>query len=253
MVDRSMPPAPIEAPPPQFRAPVDPQGNGDPRNDVLSDPRAMTILTTEHWSLMAARGLVYNEAFARAGMFLAFLSATLVAMGLVATATGFSDAFLTVAAVVLALNLFVGLASLARIAAASGEDIKYLQGMNRLRHAYHEMAPELQRYFITSHFDDAASVLAFYGPAAASPIRSMLHGLTTTPGMVGAICSAVAGALAAVIAVLLTHDPVIAAAAGIVGFLAMFVILIAWMISQVRAGFLSLRAIFPRTDWDDDD
>ena len=87
MVDRSMPQAPFEVPPPQLRAPVDPQGDADPRNDALADPRALTILNTEHWSLMSARGLVYNEAFARAGMFLAFLSATLVAMGLVATAT----------------------------------------------------------------------------------------------------------------------------------------------------------------------
>ena len=95
----------------------------------LGDPRALAILTTEQWSLLSARSLVYNEAFARGGMFLAFLSATLVALGLVATATGFSDGFLTVAAVVLALDLFVGLASLGRISGASAEDIRYLQAM----------------------------------------------------------------------------------------------------------------------------
>lgn len=253
MVDRSVSQAPFEAPLPPQRPRVDPQGDDDPRNDALSDPRALTILNTEHWSLMSARGLVYNEAFARAGMFLAFLSATLVAMGLVATATGFSDGFLSVAAVVLALDLFVGLASLARIGSASAEDIKYLQGMNRLRHAYHEMVPDLQRYFITSHFDDAASVLAFYGPAAGSPVRSLLHGLTTTPGMLSVICAAVAGALGAVVTILLTHAPTTAAAVGILAFLLLFFALTAWMIVNVRRGFLSLRAIFPRTDWSDDD
>ena len=153
----------------------------------------------------------------------------------------------------LALNLFVGLASLFRISAASGEDIRYLQGMNRLRHAYHEMVPELQRYFITSHFDDVASVLAFYGPAAASPIRSLLHGLTTTPGMLGVICAAVAGALGAVVTILLTHVATTAAAVGIVAFLGVFVALTAWSIIGVRRYFRSLRAIFPRTDWNDDD
>jgi hypothetical protein len=30
----------------------------------LGDPRPLTILTTEHWSLLTARSLVYNEAFA---------------------------------------------------------------------------------------------------------------------------------------------------------------------------------------------
>ena len=59
-------------------------GAGDP--SPVDDPRALTILTTEHWSLLSARSLVYNEAFARAGMFLSFLAATLVALGLMATA-----------------------------------------------------------------------------------------------------------------------------------------------------------------------
>jgi hypothetical protein len=120
----------------------------------IDDPRALQILTTEHWSLLTARSLVYNEAFARAGMFLAFLSATLFALGLISTATGFSDGFLAIAAVILALDLFVGLATLGRIVAASAEDIRYLQGMNRLRHAYFEIVPGLDPYFITSHHDD---------------------------------------------------------------------------------------------------
>ena len=83
-------------------------------------------------------------------MFLALLSASLLVLGLIATATGFSDAFLVVAALILALDLFVGLATLGRIAGASNEDLRYLQGMNRLRHAYHEMVPGLEPYFITS-------------------------------------------------------------------------------------------------------
>src|SRR4026207_2528667 len=57
-------------------------------NDGLDAPRALTILTTEHWGLLTARSLVYNEAFARAGMFLAFLSATLGVLGLISAAAG---------------------------------------------------------------------------------------------------------------------------------------------------------------------
>ena len=101
-------------------------------------------------------------------MFLALLSASLLVLGLIATATGFSDAFLIVAALILALDIFVGLATLGRISGASNEDLRYLQGMNRLRHAYHEMVPGLEPYFITSHYDDFASVAAFYGPVETS-------------------------------------------------------------------------------------
>jgi len=238
---------PVEAPPTSgaSRA-TGASGASGAGGEPFDDPRTLTILTTEHWSLMSARSLVYNEAFARAGMFLAFLSATLVAMGLVATATGFSDGFLIVAAIVLALNLFVGLASLGRIAAASSEDIRYLQGMNRLRHAYHEMVPGLDRYFISSHHDDIVSVVAFYGPSNSGTLRNVIHGLTTTPGMIGVICCAVAGALGAVIALRLTHDPVVGATAGLVAFFAVFVALNAVMIASIGRTMRELRAMFPR-------
>jgi hypothetical protein len=222
--------------------------SGPPGAGHIDDPRALTILTTEHWSLLSARSLVYNEAFARAGMFLAFLSATLVALGLVATATGFSDEFLLVSAVILALNLFVGLASLGRIAGASAEDIRCLQGMNRLRHGYHDLVPGLEPYFVTSKYDDVASVLSLYGVLDAGPVRSVIHGLTTTPGMVGVICSAVGGALCAVIAVLVTRDTLTAAVSGGIGFLVLFIALSAVMIAQVRRDTLGLAAIFPRPD-----
>ena len=48
--------------------------DGDPRDLrlPLPDGAALQILTTEHWSLLTARSLVYNETFARGGMFLAF-------------------------------------------------------------------------------------------------------------------------------------------------------------------------------------
>jgi hypothetical protein len=217
-----------------------------PGSGPLGDPRALTILTTEHWSLLSARALVYNEAFARAGMFLAFLSATLVALGLIATATGFSDGFLAVAAVVLALDLFVGFASLGRISGASNEDIRYLQAMNRIRHAYHEMVPGLERYFVTSHYDDARSVVGLYGPEIVGTVGGLVHGFTTTPGMLGVICSAVGGALAAVVTMLLTHVPGTAGLAGGAAFAIVFVLQVASSQRRVSRFFGSLEAMFPR-------
>ena len=54
----------------------------------LADPRALQILSTEHWSLLTARSLVYNESFSRGAMFLTFLSASLVALGFIYQAHG---------------------------------------------------------------------------------------------------------------------------------------------------------------------
>jgi hypothetical protein len=192
--------------------------NGQSPPVAIDDPRALQILTTEHWSLLTARSLVYNETFARGGMFLAFLSASMLVLGLISTATGFSDAFLSLAAVLLALDLFVGLASLGRMLGAGDEDIRSLQAMNRLRHAYHEMVPGLEPYFSTSHHDDFDSVLMQYGPVTISKTRQMAHGFTTMPGMVSVICSAVTGGLVGVLAFLATHQALIAGIAGVLAF-----------------------------------
>ena len=81
------------------------------------------------------------------------------------------------------------------------EEFSALQAMNRIRHAYLEMVPSLERYFSTSHYDDVASVLSTYGARRArarSPTSS--HGLTTMPGMIGVLDAALAGAVAAAIA-----------------------------------------------------
>ena len=221
MEERFFPAAAAEARP---IGSADAPANDDPERGSIDDPRALQILSTEHWSLLTARSLVYNETFSRGGMFLAILSASLLVLGLIATATGFSEAFLMVAALILGLDLFVGFATLGRIAAASNEDLRYLQGMNRLRHAYHEMVPGLEPYFITSGYDDFNSVAGHYGPTDASALRGLVHGLTTMPGMIGTICCAVAAVLAAVLVLLATHDAMLAGAVAVSAFLVLFAV-----------------------------
>jgi len=242
MEDRFVPAAPAEA------RPIDTRG-GDDRGGstalAIDDPRALQILTTEHWSLLTARSLVYNEAFARGGMFLTFLSATLLVLGLISTATGFSDSFLSVAAILLTLDLFIGLASLGRINGASNRDLRYLQGMNRLRHAYHEMVPDLDPYFITGHHDDMRSVLEHYGPTNMSEVRGILHGLTTMAGMIAMICNAVAGGLLAILVLLATHDPGVAGIAGLFSFILSLVIGIVISMREIKRFLSSFEARFP--------
>ena len=193
----------------------------------LADPRALTILTTEHWSLLTSRSLVYNEAFSRAGMFLTFLSASLVALGFVYQGAGKGPDFAPIATAVLGLDLLVGLATLGRILTAGDEEYRALQGMNRLRHAYLEIAPDLEPYFVASRHDDFAGVMAAYGapPHAAGRLRPVLHGLTTTGGMVGLIVAAVGGALGATVMLAMGLDTRAALVAGLVaGLVALAVI-----------------------------
>jgi Na+-transporting methylmalonyl-CoA/oxaloacetate decarboxylase gamma subunit len=191
---------------------------GPPRG--LDDPRALQILSTEHWSLLSARSLVYNEAFARAGMFLTFLSATLVALGLISNGMRLGSAeFLLVAAVVLGVDLFVGVATMGRVATATNEDVRYLQGMNRIRHAYHEIVPGLEPYFIAGKYDDIRGVFVVYGEAEeiGGP-AGILHGFTTVIGMIGVICSAVAATLVGVVLLLVGASGLVAGVGAVLGF-----------------------------------
>jgi hypothetical protein len=239
MEERTIP-VPTERP---IRAPE--AGGGSDRSP-LDDPRALTILTTEHWSLLSARSLVYNEAFSRAGMFLTFLSATLVALGLVSNAMAPERPFLVVAAVVLAVDLFVGLATMGRVQTATDEDVRYVQGMNRIRHAYHEVVPGLDRYFIAGKHDDIRGVFEVYGAANdITSISGILHGFTTVIGMIGVISSAVAGALSTVILLLLGVDPAMAGLGGVVVFgVGVWGAILA--INRSIAGFASrMNPIFP--------
>ncbi len=83
----------------------DPTPPGPPH---LADPRALQILSTEHWSLLTARSLVYNETFTRGGMFLTLLSASLVALGFAYQGSGGGGDFPLIVVAVLTLDLFVG-------------------------------------------------------------------------------------------------------------------------------------------------
>ena len=212
----------------------------------MDDPRALTILTTEHWSLLSARSLVYNEAFSRAGMFLSFLAATLVALGLMSGAMGFSNEFIGISALVLGLDLFIGLATMGRVATATSEDIRFLQGMNRLRYAYHETVPGLEPYFITGRYDDVLGVFAKYGvDVQVMTWRSVVHGFTTVIGMLGVINAALTGVVAACLAILAIGEGIQAVAIGVGAFLIVLVISVGVSARVIAATVAGLNPRFP--------
>jgi hypothetical protein len=168
----------------------------------LDDPRAIQILSTEHWSQLSARSLAYNEAFVRGGMFLTFLSMSFVALALLAQGMSFGDNFLTVAAIVLAFDLVIGLTTYGRISAANVDDLRALHGMARIRHGYTEVAPILEPYFTAPTHDDIDSVLLSYGKLPESTFGQLAYAITTSGGMIGLIVSMVGGVLAGVLALM---------------------------------------------------
>jgi hypothetical protein len=133
----------------------------------------LQILTTEHWSLLSTRALSWNETSSRTAAFLAALSGAVVALALVAQATAFGDGFVTFALLILPVVLFIGVTTFFRLVEINHEDVRWVIGMNLLRHAYLEAAPELRPYFITGWHDDEAGIMATFaaraGPGAFCP------------------------------------------------------------------------------------
>jgi hypothetical protein len=156
----------------------------------------LQILSTEHWSLLASRSLAWNESFSRAGMYLSTLSGSLVALGLIGSVDGFKDAFYVVALVVLPVVLFVGIGTFLRMSATNYHDAITVFGMNRIRGAYLEIAPELAPYFVMGVHDDPTGIGITMAVPPGTP--AVVHLIAGTPTLVTVLNGVVAGAIAAV-------------------------------------------------------
>src|SRR6267142_2792431 len=180
-------------------APTPRMGDVTPTEGASAAMR-LQILSTEHWSLLASRSLAWNESFSRAGMFLTTLTGAIVALALVAQASAFGDGFTLFALVILPIVLFIGVATYMRLGVANYHEAMCVIGMNRIRAAYLELAPDLERYFVMSANDDARGIGITMGVppgGAAAWVGQMVAG---TPTVVMVLNAVLAGVIAAVAA-----------------------------------------------------
>ncbi len=211
----------------------------------LDDPRAIQMMSTEHWSLLSSRSLAYNEAFVRGGMFLTFLSMSFVALALLSQGMSFGGDFLTVTAVILGFDIVIGLTTYGRIVGANVDDLRAMHGMARIRHGYTEVAPVLEPYFTSPTNDDFDSVIAGYGTVPTGGFGSLVYGLTTSGGMIGLIVGMVGGVLAGVIALILGLGGGAAVWIGVVGTIVVVGILAALTMGSVAKHQSELTVRFP--------
>jgi hypothetical protein len=176
-----------------------------------------------------------------------------VALALAAQVAGFGSAFVAFALVVLPFVELVGVATFARLGEADREDLQSIQGMNRIRHAYLEIAPVLERYLVAGRSDDLPAVLAAYGmgPRSMSSVRGRLHhAFVMTQGMVGLINAMVAGVFGFLLATFLGAAAAEAVAAGafaVALMVAVQVVVAGWVHRRLRE---QLTVHFPSV-WDD--
>lgn len=210
----------------------------------VTDAIRLQILSTEHWSLLATRSMSWSESFSRTSMFLSALTGSVVALALVAQAMP-GEGFTVFALLLLPVVLFLGLATYARLCAINVEDAHWVVGMNRIRHAYIEMAPELEDYFISGVTDDPEGVMKTF--AATLGPGNTLHAFVTTPGMVAVINAVLAGVLVGIIAGFVLNNLTISIIIGIVGFVITLLVLLRYGVTSWERYLAKTKPKFARS------
>lgn len=122
-------------------------------------PQILQIMNTEHYNLQAARAVATSEAISRSTLFLSTVSTTLVALALIGQLSRLGTAFFVFALLLFPSLFFLGLVSLERAILTTIEDNICLRGINRIRHLYVELVPQVQDYFLLSTHDDPLTYL----------------------------------------------------------------------------------------------
>jgi hypothetical protein len=168
------------------------------------------MLATEHWSLLASRSTTQSEVLTRIAIFLTLVSAGLVTLGVLGNATEFRGWFGVAALGVLFLLVLLGVITQLRVFNTATEDLAYVLAMNRLRGAYVDLDPGVERYFLMGTTDDDPGMRRTYFPFAdrdrsqvfASSMMLILFVNTTLVGLlVGTLIYALSGSVGWSIAV----------------------------------------------------
>lgn len=167
-----------------------------PAGEVPASVRAQ-ILATEHWSLLATRGVTWAEVMSRITIHLTVSSASLVVLALVVQAAGFGTAFDVMAVGLAAAILLLGTLTAIRVHNASTDDAAMIIGMNRLRAAYAEMDPSITKFLVTGLHDDLAGISRTY--AMGFPRSTLSHVMGSTAFFMAMVNAIVAGTLGALV------------------------------------------------------
>jgi hypothetical protein len=198
----------------------------------------LTIMSTEHFTLQGARSAAISDANGRTSFFLSTLSAGVVALAFMAQVAQNGSGFTILALIVLPTLLVIGLASFERLLQLGIENIRLVVAINRVRHYYLEIAPELRPHFTLSDRDDPVGVLSSLGSVRGG-IRA-LDLFVTNAGLVAIIDAIVSGVVGTLVASTIQGDVALSA---IVGILTGSIVLGLLTLYLARSWRASIRAI----------
>lgn len=157
----------------------------------------MSALTTEHYTLQAARSATVVEANGRSLLFLSAVSGATVALALVAQLDRPGQTFLIFALSILPALLALGLTSYARLADLAVHDAYYARGVGRIRSFYFTIDPLARQYWLLSAGDDPNAVMRQAGQRH-SRWHHLSHAATSVAAVTAVIGGLFVGLLAAV-------------------------------------------------------
>ena len=190
----------------------------------MPTPVRAQLLATEHWSLLATRGMTWSEVISRITVHLTVSSAALVVLALATQATGFGVAFHVLSIGLTSAILVLGTLTGVRVHNASKEDAALVLAMNRLRAGYVTLDPGIAEYLMTSQYDDQAGLMMTY--TMGLPRSAVNHVIGSTSMFIHIVNAIVAGALGALIADAAGGAALATSLAGVVagvGYLALIV------------------------------
>jgi hypothetical protein len=180
--------------------------------------RLIPMMTTEHFTLETGRGNTIAETNGRVTMLLGTISSTLIALAFIGQISRLGTAFYLFSLVLFPSLFLLGLFTFERVMQSGIEDAIYARGINRIRHFYVEVAPQMAPYFVLSTHDDSRGTMlqmGIVGPAEQRIFQSFL----STSGMVAVVNSIIAGVFAGLLLGALFSPPlVIPTVVGIVVF-----------------------------------
>lgn len=158
---------------------------------------ALTILTTEHYTLQMVRTATITDAASRAGHLLTTISASMIALGFVAQVVS-PQVLLTLMLVIFSGLFLIGLATLFRTVELTIEDVQAGLGINRIRHVYGDLEPSTRDVFVRQMHDETAAVEADAGQTGWRKARRprLIGTALGVAGLVNLVNGLVAGAMA---------------------------------------------------------
>lgn len=220
--------SPAEPPPIGDSTSDPPAAPPHPESDAVLARRAQ-LLATEHWGLLAARSTAQSEVLTRIALFLTLVSAGLVTIGLLGQATGFEDWFATAALAILGFLAVVGWLTGIRVMNVADEDLMYVIAMNRLRAAYVDLDPPIEKYLMAGVTDDISGMVRTYSFIRRRTDLSQVAGSSMV--LIALVHGCVVGLFAGG---LLTAVGVSVGGAVAVGVVVFVVVLTAWIVAGYR-------------------